>query len=165
MDLGHVEKKIREAEFFLERMRDVETRISPAGEQFDFYLSAHLSAARAIDSKLDSDHGSSYGPWRRKWNWTNGPADDLLRFFSEDPQAVIHESGAKRDDTEAGARANQEGSTVTVTGPPGTFQLVAGSKRDYFFKIDGVEHKVTDTCAEYLKVLKRMVAEFKAAHA
>jgi hypothetical protein len=163
MDLGDVEKRIREAEFFLERMRDVETRVAPVGEQFDFYLSAFLGAGRAVDAKLTAEHGDAYGPWRRKWNWTNGPADDLMRFFSEDQPVASSASGAKRD--EALARAKEEGgSTTTVTGPPGAFALGGGSKHDYFFKIDGVAHKATDACAEYVKVLKRMVGEFKAAH-
>src|SRR5579859_3617696 len=96
MDLGNVEKKIREAEFFLERMRDVESRVAPAGEQFDFYLSAFLGAARSVDAKLTTEHGDAYGPWRRKWNWTNGPADDLIRFFSEDQPMASSKSGAKQ---------------------------------------------------------------------
>src|SRR5215470_14909304 len=95
MDLTGVEKKIREAEFFLDRMRDFESRMLP-GEQFDFYLGAHLNAARSVEYVLHQEHGASYGPWRRKWTWTNGPADDLLRFFSEDRNFEIREGGAKR---------------------------------------------------------------------
>jgi hypothetical protein len=154
MDLTGVEKKIREAEFFLDRMREFESRMLP-GEQFDFYLGAHLNAARSVEYLLNQEHGDSYGPWRRKWTWTNGPADDLLRFFSEDRNFEIREGGSKRAEKDKPGG----GPTTTVTGPPGTFDL--RSRRDYFIKIDGVEHKVTGACAEYLGVLKKMVAQFK----
>jgi hypothetical protein len=160
MDLSGVDKKIREAEFFLERMREFEARMLPTGEQFDFYLTAHLSAARSVEFKLEQEHGATYGPWRRKWNWSNGPADDLLRFFAEDRSFQILESGSPREAKEPIA---DQPATTTVTGPPGVFSLAA-AKRDYLIKIDGIPHKVTDACAEYLGVLKKMVAAFKADH-
>jgi hypothetical protein len=53
--------------------------------------------------------------------------------------------------------------TTTVTGPPGALPL--GTAHTYVFDIDGVEHKVTDVCAEYVKALKKIVARFKADHA
>ena len=159
MDLGNVEMKIREAEFFLDRMRDFEKRPMPVGEHFYFYLSAFLGASRAVDARLHHEHEASYDSWRRKWSWTNGPADDLIRFFSADQSVEVRGGGSKEDEKK------QEGeSTTTVIGPPGIFPLAGGGKRDYFFKIDGVAHGVTDACAEYVKVLKRMVVEFKAAH-
>jgi hypothetical protein len=162
MDLGGIDKKIREAEFFLDRMREFEKRLLPAREQFDFYLSALLSAGRAVDASLGQDVA-----WHGRWKSANGPAAELLGFFAEDRDVVLREAGSKRDDKESLALAKTQhkegGATATVTGPPGVFPL-AGAGRDYFFEIDGVEHKVTDACAEYIKVLKKMVGQFKADH-
>jgi hypothetical protein len=161
MDLGGVEKKIREVEFFLDRLREFEKRMLPNREPFDFYLSALLGAGRAVDWTLRQE------PWRSKWNSANGPAHELLRIFAEDRNVAVHEGGA-RDEKEASlalakTQHQEGGATVTVTGPPGSLQL-PGTKRDYLFKIDGVDHKVTDACAEYIKVLKRMAAQFQADH-
>jgi hypothetical protein len=158
MDLGGVDKKIREAEFFLDRLREHEKRMMPNRDPFDFYLSALLGAGRTVDATLRQE------PWRTKWNAANGPAHELLRIFGEDRNVVVHEGGAKDKEPslELAKTQHQEvGATVTVTGPPGSLPI-PGTKRDYFFKIDGVEHKIVDACAEYIKVLKRMVTQFHA---
>ncbi len=68
----------------------------------------------------------------------------------------MHE-GAPKDDPGV-----EGGVTTTVAGPP--ILSLAGAGRDYFFKIDGAAHKVTDACAEYVKVLKKLVAQFKTDH-
>jgi hypothetical protein len=36
-------------------------------------------------------------------------------------------------------------------------------KRDYYFKIDGKEREVIEASAEYLELLKQMVADYRAA--
>jgi hypothetical protein len=41
----HVDKKLREARFFLDQMREQERRAFGDKEPFDFYLSAFLNAA------------------------------------------------------------------------------------------------------------------------
>jgi len=168
MDLSGVNKKIREAEFFLERMREFEKRMLPTHEQFDFYLSALLSAGRSVDESLREEHESSYVAWRGQWNAANGPADELLRFFAEDRNVEVRETDSKRTEKEtplalAKTQHQEGGAKATVTGPPGSYPLAA-AEREYVFEIDGVPHKVTDACAEYIKVLKKMVAQFNADH-
>jgi hypothetical protein len=162
MDLGGVDKKIREAEFFLDQMREFEKRMLPAREKFDFFLSALLSAGRAVDGTLRQEE-----TWRKRWDSANGPAAELLGFFADDQKVVVRDTDSKRGDKENLALAKTQhqegGATATVAGPPGSFAL-ASAGRDFFFEIDGVEHKVTDACAEYLKVLKKMVEQFKADH-
>jgi hypothetical protein len=169
MDLGGVEKKIREAEFFLERMREFEKRMLPSREPFDFYLSALLGAGRAVEPLLRGQEEAAYTAWRRAWTSANGPADELLVFFADDRSVEIHESGSRQAEGKgplalAKTQHQEGGATVTVTGPPGVFPLAA-LQRDHFFLIDGAPHKVTDACAEYVKVLKKLVAAFKADHA
>ena len=53
--------------------------------------------------------------------------------------------------------------TSEVIGPPG-MRPAYYLKPAYNFTIDGVERKATDACAEYLTLLERMLAEFKADH-
>jgi hypothetical protein len=46
MDLAKIEKKLREAGFFLNQMRDRESSANGDKEPFDFYLSAPVSVQR-----------------------------------------------------------------------------------------------------------------------
>jgi hypothetical protein len=160
MDVRAAEKKVREAEFFLERLREFEKRTFLVGEQFEFYLSALLHAGRAVDPLLRREHESLYVPWRVRWNAANGPADELIRFFEDDRNVEVREGGPK--DEEPPATELPAAVTKTVTGPPGVFPLAAATKRPYVFEIDGADHKVTEVCAEYVKALKKIVDRFKA---
>ena len=48
MNLDRIEKKLREADFFLNKMREQERSAFGDREPFDFYLSAFLSAGMTI---------------------------------------------------------------------------------------------------------------------
>jgi hypothetical protein len=49
MNIDSIEKKLREAQFFLGQMREQERRAFGDREPFDFFLSAFLSAVRTVD--------------------------------------------------------------------------------------------------------------------
>jgi hypothetical protein len=51
-----VEKKLREARSFLDKMIDQESTAFGDKEQFDFNLSAFLNAARTVDYRLRHEH-------------------------------------------------------------------------------------------------------------
>ena len=52
MNIESVEKKLREANSCLAKMRDQESRAFGDKEPFDFALSAFLNAARTVDYRL-----------------------------------------------------------------------------------------------------------------
>ena len=52
MNVEGVEKKLREARFFLDRMSEHERMPFDNKEPFDFYLSAFLGAGRTVDYRL-----------------------------------------------------------------------------------------------------------------
>ena len=173
MDLARIEKKLREAGFFLNQMRDRESRAFGDREQFDFYLSACLGAARSVDYRLRHEQPNTYPVWRKNWDESLTPSEaGLIKFMVDDRNVEVHESGSSRGVKDErikipGTYSDPSG-TVTVSGPPPV--LGAGPqeafiiKSAYYFTMDGVDRKATEACAEYLALLERMVAEFKAAH-
>jgi hypothetical protein len=164
MNIASVEKKLREAEFFLGHMRRCEGRIVGSLDEFDFLLSAFLSAARSVDYRLRHEHGAAYAPWRATWDSTQQPDDQrLIKFLVDDRNVEVHESGSKRDERMSAFGVHMEGSEVAgfipLPGPrPGAI-----AKSDYYFAIDGTEHKATDACGRYVGLLRRMVEAFAAA--
>jgi hypothetical protein len=166
MDLERIEKKLREARFFLDKMKDQESGAFGDREPFDFYLSAFLNAARTVDYRLRHEQATTYPAWRKIWD-ANSPTSEqrLIKFMATDRRVEVHESGSTRSiKTEhvniAGGSYSDEWGTGEVSGPPGmppAFHIRAA----YNFTIDGVERKATDACADYLALLERMIAEFK----
>jgi hypothetical protein len=171
MDLETVEKKFREARFFLEKMIDQEGRAFGDKEPFDFYLSAFLNATRTVDYRLRHEHGALYAPWRKNWDAAL-PAKDaaLIKFMVDDRIAEVHQKGSARgvkDETIPvhGSYTDNSGTLIITDIPPvlsGLQQRSAIVKPTYNFTIGGVERKATEVCGEYLALLKGMLDEFKA---
>jgi hypothetical protein len=174
MDFEMVEKKLREARSFLDKMIDRESTAFCDKEQFDFSLSAFLSAARTVDYRLRHEHKATYEPWRKKWDATLTSRDaSLIKFMVDDRNLEVHESGSGRGvkDEQIAVRGSysDKSSTITVGAPPlplgGPQQNPPAAfiiKPAYNFTIDGVERKATEACGEYLVLLERMLEKFRA---
>jgi len=173
MDLGQVEKKLREAEFFLSKMVDQEKRAFGDKEPFDFYLSAFLNAARVIDYRLRHMHGETYGPWYTKWKKTlTRDQRKLIKFLVTDRNLEVHAKGSRRsvaqEAIKVGHSYSDRSGTLEVFAPP---RVLVGDptppaiiyKPTYNFTIAGVERRAVDACSEYLRLLTRMLSEFKVA--
>lgn len=169
MGLEKIEKKLREVQFFLDKMKDQESRAFGDREPFDFYLSACLGAARSVDYRLRHEQPTTYPAWRKNWDATLTPLEQrLIKFLVYDRNVEVHASGSSRSvKTEeikiVGGSYSDKSGTSEVFGPPGMPPAII-YKPGYFFAIDGVERKATEACAEYLAVLERMLAKFKADH-
>jgi len=168
---SNIDKKLREAQFFVGEMRDRERRAFGDKEPFEFCLSAFLNAARTVDYRLRHEQ-PAYPAWRKMWNAAHRREDDLLQFVSEDRRVEVHESGSARIVKSKEIKIGPGGSysdasgRIEVFGPPAT---VAGGNTgatiqvpQYVFIVDGTERPVTEVCNECLKVLEQIVAEFKA---
>src|SRR5262249_61199057 len=93
--LPNVEKKLREARFFLSKMSESERLAFGDKEHFDFYLSAFLSAARTVDYRLRHEQGALYPPWRATWDSVLSTSDArLMKFLVDDRNVEVHESGS-----------------------------------------------------------------------
>jgi len=133
-------------------------------EEFDFYLSAFLCAARSIDYRLRHVYRAKYKTFYTKWKRALQPSERrLLRFMVDDRNLEVHEAGSSRLKQEervpVSQRYQDKSGTMTVTGPPGTppAQIV---KPVYAFHIDGQLVPVNECCAKYLDLLEQLVADF-----
>jgi hypothetical protein len=147
--MDKIEKKLREAQFCLAKMREQERRAFGDKEQFDHSLSAFLSAAMSLrdafhveqDRKRDRDIKA----WKKTWEGHLTPEHEriIYDFMCEDRNAVMGSPGLLiGSDTAATIHMQQ-----------------------YVFNIAGTERPVTEVCAEYLELLRQMVAQYKESEA
>src|SRR5258707_431645 len=100
MDLPNVDKKLREARFFLSKMADQERLAFGDKEPFDFFLSAFLSAGRSVDYRLIHEQGMLYRTWRKAWDAALSPSNaGLIKFLVDDRNLEVHASGSGRGET------------------------------------------------------------------
>jgi len=164
MSMDQVRKKLREARFFLRRMGERAQMAFGDHEEFDFYLSALLSAARSIDYRLRHEQGATYSSFRTQWDNKLLVADkQLMKFLVDDRNLEIHESGSGRNQGESripvfGSYQDKSG-TVTVSGPVG-IQPAEIIKPTYSFTIDGLEVSVLECCEKYLGLLEQLLADY-----
>ena len=168
MDLPRVDKKLREAGFYLSTMSEQEKLAFGDKETFDFYLSAFLGATRTVDYRLRKEQPSLYPSWRTAWDMRLTTAQvALVKFLIDDRNEEVHGIGSCRSEkTEkipVGNMYHDASGTVSAWGPPGATNAVI-FKPAYGFTIDGVEMKATEACAEYLGLLNAMLVKFKTDH-
>ena len=165
--MQRVYKKLREAHFFLLRMRERAALAFGEHEEFDFHLSAFLNAGRSLDWRLR--HTSNpYPAFRNTWDQalTVGEAD-LIKFMIDDRNLEVHEAGSARQLAEL--RIPVRGSYSDASGTLTVFSPVFGTppseivKPTYYFSIGGRDVPVLDACEEYLRLLERLVGDYRRA--
>jgi hypothetical protein len=170
--MSNIERKLQEARYNLDKMREQEKRAFGGTERFDSYLSAFLNATRTVHYRLCYEHEQTYKTWRKTWNAAHPVEDNRIKFLSDNRRVEVHESGSTRIvQTEEikvgpGSSYTDPSGTLEVWGTPAT--LSGGNagatihKPKYVFNIDGTDRPVTDVCAEGLEALNKMVADYKA---
>jgi hypothetical protein len=86
-----LQRKLRESEFFMRQMEDRAERPIGNYEEFDFYLSAFLSATRSITEQLQKRHGDWFARWRAA---CTDQGDAQIDFMCKQRIAEVHFSGA-----------------------------------------------------------------------
>ena len=169
MDLSAAEKKLREARFFLDRMREQELRAFGDKEPFDFYLSAFLNGARTVQYRMVHEAaraGLSYKRWREGWEGAHQSAANLIKFLVRDRDMEVHERGSGRsagtESIESGDSYSDSSGTVFVSGPPGV--PPATTRTRYEFTVNDTTRTVTETCTEYVNLIGQMLADFRSEH-
>ena len=176
MKTEKAERKLREAKFFLDKMRAQECRAFGDKEPFDFYLSAFLNAGTSFRDEFhvrqDRNRNDAIKAWRRAWEDGLSRDDNALyQFMGKDRNAEVHREGSARSvKTEEIPVGNiYSDASGTVTSSSGTL-MAAGlggmsgaaiRKPAYYFAIERSERKATDACAEYLALLEGMLAKYK----
>jgi len=169
MNVERVEKKLREARFFLKKMSDHERLAFEDKEPFDFYLSAFLSAGMSIRGafhvRQDRKRNEVIRKWKGDWEARLTPKEErLYNFMHTDRNHEVHEGGSSRtvktENRELGPGVHKLASgTNEVFGLPGWSSFIPTPA--YYFTIDGTERKVTEACGEYVALLERIVTDFK----
>jgi hypothetical protein len=174
VQIPNTEKKLREAKFFLGYVSKAGRSPQLDREDFDFYLSAFLSAARSVDWVLRCEQKSrrkSYIAWYEKWQ-QNLTEDNrkLWDFMDTQRGDEVHKKGAEtQGDVEtvpltlSDPDYRRDNITWMSSGwfdspgtPPPEMELTV-----HYFK---TEHKkVVDTCKRYLALLEKLVQEFQQA--
>jgi hypothetical protein len=177
VDLPQVQKKLAEAQFFLDKMIEQERRAIGDKEPFDYYLSAFLNAGISVcggfQYRQNPARNKAIKAWRGQWENKLSPKEkSLYKFIRKDRVAEVHASGSSRnvghEDIKIGVSGSysDESGAVEVFGSPSVLLGVdTGAvvrKPIYSFTIDGTEWKATEACAEYLALLRRMVEKAEA---
>jgi len=164
--MSAVDKKLREAHFFLRKMRERVAMAFGDHEEFDFLLSGFLSAGRSLDYRLRHTV-LGYAAFRATWDTQLTQAEAaLIKFLVDDRNFEVHEAGSTRQQAEdripvAGTYQDASG-TLTVFSAVGT-PAPEIIKPTYYFNIAGKRVNVLEACAEYHRLLERLVTDCHVA--
>jgi hypothetical protein len=148
-----LQRKLRESEFFIIKMEDRAAQPIGNYEEFDFYLSAFLSATRSITDQLSRNHKAWFARWRAS---RNERENRLIDFMCKQRIAEVHFSGADvsttwREESLADLSlpgVRWFGSGIPTVGIP-THKFELG--------------EVLPVCREFLSVLGELVRAFESA--
>ena len=162
--MDRVKKKIREATFFLGKLVERSRLAFGDREEFDFYLSAFLSASRSVDYRLRHEQNPAYETFRNTWDAALTPSDHaLMRFMVDDRNLEIHESGSSRiqgnKQVVIGNAYEDASGIVTIASAP-DIPLAEIIKPTFSFVMNGTSFPVLDACASYLRLLERLVFDY-----
>src|SRR5262245_21150240 len=165
-----IQKKLREAQFFLRQLEAIAGRSVGNPEEFEFLLSAFLSASRSITEPLNKSR--KYKPWYDAWH-NQSPRDrELLELLREKRNAAVHHK--KRAVVEVTQkfvpiiqlREQSRGHPAYYgfhwSSPPGVPPPEIGVNVHYF-KL-GDTQKASEKCRAIVTVLNALVADFAAAY-
>ena len=173
------ERKLLEARASLDKMRDQEQRAFGDQQPFDHHLSAFLSAGMSVRGafhiKQNRAQNQTVKQWKQAWEDKLEPEQKAIyEFMHENRNSEVHDSGPERIVEQktikipVGGTYSDKSGTVTVMGSPsvliGADTTTTISIPEYFFNVGGQKRCVTDACADYLRLLEKMVADFKAAN-
>lgn len=189
LELPQTYRKLREARFFLDRMKgaarpkafsihhpshlalniavnagkSVKLRIDQ--EQYQFFLSAFLSAARSVTFVLQKEGKATYDRTFPLWR-NNLPNEDreLLDLMNEQRTREVHQSEAQvvsgveatpihNIDTDASGRITVSSSTPIAP------QTITVPKCHFMFA--GQRSEITGLCSRYMDLLENFVAKLQ----
>jgi len=164
-----MQSQLREVRYFLGQLHDAAQHEVGDPEEFEFLLSAFLSASISITDPLDS---RKYRTWFEGWQLSrNTWEQDLLKFVRIQRNLEVHREGAE---TELSVRyipltelrTNQQGHPAYGfhwSAPPGTPPPSIGVNVQEF-ELGGTKVQAYDTCREITELLGELVLAFGTAY-
>lgn|SRR2546425_3604492 len=163
------QKKLREARFFLGRMSKAVKSTNLEQEDFEFFLSAFLSAGRSVTFFLNVEQADVYKQWFDGWEKAlDAENRELLKLMNQQRVAEVHLGGA---DVQAEIEMVQITELEMEPGrdprycifwwdSPGAPLPEIARRAHYFYGASG-RKEVMGTCRSYLGLLERMVRDFE----
>jgi hypothetical protein len=166
--IPHTRRKLREAEYFLRRVRRLGRSPGSVREDFWFELSAFLSAARSVTFVLQSEAKDAYDAWFEPWR--AGLSDqqrELLTHLNSQRVSEVHRTGATMTSEVRYFAANelvQDGSRHPAhagffAAPPGVSEPKIGIA-EHLFTFGDTTTSVVETCTSCFTLLCRGIEEF-----
>lgn len=167
------QKKLREARFFLGCLRRRDRVAPPEPEEFEFYLSAFLSAARSVTFALENEEEAKYKEWRGTWSTLITAEEQTFLDAMVQQRNIAQKRGgvpvavdwefvpviqAKRDERGQPMYGLQWFGPITAPMPQ-----VGQPVHSITLGTGQVE--AVATCERYLNILERLVADFLKTHA
>jgi hypothetical protein len=162
-------KKLREAAFFLRQLATVDrakvNSLEP--EAPDYYLSAFLSAARAVQEVLRKERNDEFNAWLD--GWVSGRTEEqkkCFKFLTDQRNNVIHEGGPELTYTITPVSLMEfmleDRNTYIGTGMPGTPQPTFSKIEKTFTAVPG--QRLAAACQPLYDVMKDLVKDFERDH-
>ncbi len=167
-------RKLREATFFLSKLHTVERNaFGQDPEEFAYYLSAFLSAARSVTLMLQVEQKVEYDQWFASWKDSLSQQDkELLHFMNQQRRIVVHvgevQLGADLQfvpvsEIRFDKTRSHPSYGIHWFGPPGVPEPRIGRKVNFFEEAKPPAY-VIDMCERYLALLKGTVQAFEQKH-
>jgi hypothetical protein len=161
-------KKLREAEFFLQKLED-EARKARRTEEADYYFSAFVSAGRSVTLALQKEHKAEYDLfWPGWWSALSNEDKKLCDAMKKHRNSEQKEGSQDREmiwDFKPVTECTEEElcAKVTWTGPPGCPPPKKGFPVQ-LIEIDGEMVQAVPACRRYYDLLCRTVLVFLDRH-
>ncbi len=169
-DIPQTRRKLREAEYFLRKVRRLGRSPGSVREEFWYELSAFLSAARSVTFVLQAEAKDEYDTWFKPWKaGLDEPDRVLLEVLNDQRVLEVHRTGAAMVSEVRYFGMNQlvldqprhPAHRHYVAAPPGVPEPQVGIVEHHFWVGDAMA-SVVDTCATYWRLLARGVDDFSS---
>jgi hypothetical protein len=167
-------KKLREAGFFLRLLAGVSgpVAMTPDPEAAEFYLSAFLSAARAVPLALKKERTAEWNAWSHKhWFVVMSESDGKLWDFLVEQRNKAHKEGGPDLTVTVTSVSLLEfihevqllqGGSISISTVPGTPPPTIAALVKSFTARPG--QTLAEACQPLFDLMSRMVDEFERAH-
>ena len=154
------QKKLRETKFFMGKLMQEAQTTNLDKEDFEFFLSAFLTAGRSVRDVLKEEH-RSYTAWYQP-GWTTklrSEESQLLEFMRKLRNTEVHDLGAQTQQSiEMIPLAHALGNSPLYVAYADSDAEIG--RKVYYFEIDGKPEKVLGVCRRYQDLLVRLVDDF-----
>jgi hypothetical protein len=157
------QRKLRETKFFMGKLMQEAQTTKLDKEDFEFLLSAFLTAGRSVRDVLRNEHRSYRAWYQPGWKTKlRSEESQLFDFMQKQRNIEVHRLGAETQESiEMIPLAHASGNSPLYAAYADTGAEIG--QKVYYVKINGKHEKALDVCRRYLDLLLRLVDDFDRA--